>query len=236
MTQASGTARSGSASIKSERLTLAILLGSFALIFIAVIGVVVWAAGRETAPPPVFDYEAYRPAWESAMAKAGVEATFPVVPVEIDTLETSGFRSLDATFTAEEISALAAMYRYTYESPQGTVSLLRPEIGFPEAGRVSVSARLVYQGSGYSVRGAVDATMASGALVFDEDSAVLVASGFQVEDEQLRQALGAVVIYIEELLTAAPRLTVLDAEIVEGAVHVYGAAPREIRDPRPPED
>jgi hypothetical protein len=216
---------------RAERIVIWTLVAVFGAMVVGLVALVLWSLGRESPPPAVADYEEYRPAWESAMAKAGVEATFPVVPVDVHDLQVSGYRSLSATFTADEITALATMYRYSYETPEGTVSLLRPEIGFPSSGRVSVSARLVYQGSGYDLRGSIDAAIENGQLELDPTSAELQAAGFTVEGERREQAVRAVEEYARELLTAAPRLTILEAGIVEGAVHVEGAAPQRILNP-----
>jgi hypothetical protein len=162
------------------------------------------------------------------MAKAGVEATFPVVPVDIEDLQVSGFQSLSATFTTDEITALATMYRYAYESPGGSISVLRPTIGFPSPGRVSVAARLVYQGSGYDFSGSMDATIADGRLQFEPDGARLTAAGFDVRGERLEQAVRAVEVYVDELLDAVPRLTVVSAEIATDSVHIEGAVARRV--------
>lgn len=216
----------------SERLVIGVLLGFFGLLAICVVGAIMWSAGRgSSAPPAVVDYEAYRASWESAMAKAGVEATFPVSPVYVEEVQASGLQSLSATFTADEVTALVVMYRFDYPVDGGFVSLIRPSVSFPSPGWVSVSGRLAYQGSSYAIQASAPASMHQGRLELDTGSAELVAEGFNVDGERRDQAMRMVGTYVEAFVEGAPRLRIERAEVVEGGVRVVGTAPKRLMNP-----
>lgn len=200
------------------------------LAFVALVAWALWVASRpeQSAPAPRFDR--FEPAWTSAMSKAGVEATFPAGPVELKQLRAKGRRSLEATFTAEEISALVNVYRYTAKISGAEVALSSVGIDFPQPGRVALSGSLVTGGSGYAAEAAAPATYSSGRIRSGGLSSLTV-EGFSVRGDRRQQAGDALLTYFNKYLDAAPGLTVESAEIVDGGVVIRGFAPTGLVNP-----
>lgn len=212
-----------------------------AVIVVLVIGGVLalaqWAQNRPSkrttnSGPEFSDYEA---AWTSAMAKAGVEATFPAGPVDLTSLSTSGRQEFSAQFTGEEIGALAAVYRYSSEAFGSDVNFGGLEVAFPEPGKAALSGKLYAEGSAYSVSAVVPATYQDGGIVFKPQGAELTVEGFGVGGDRKIQALDALGDYLNALLDAAPGLEIERAEIVDGGVLVEGTAPVRLENPPPAE-
>lgn len=168
----------------------------------------------------------YRTAYESAMAKAGVDAQFPGRAVDLSDVEVTGSQPLDATFTAEEVSALLNIYRF---SGSTDVALSDVDVEFPSAGVVQLSGKLNYQGSSY--RATMTAPVAFDGRITSPGATSLNVSGFSVSGQQRTQATQAVVDYFNEALQAAPGLTVESASIGASGVRVQGTAPTSISHP-----
>ena len=173
----------------------------------------------------------YRDAWASAMRKASVDATFPAEPIDITVLDAAGSHTFEATFTAEEITALVTVYRYT---PAGqAVALQQVTVRFPAAGEAALSGSAVINGSGYSAEIAGPTGYENGAIVAQGAMRVSV-EGFGVGGERGRQASDAALAYLNDFLDAAPGLSVETAEITaQGGLRVTGKAPDLLINPAP---
>jgi len=204
-----------------------------AVLVVAMGGLVWWAVARSsraqtTATGPGF--EQYRSAWESAMGKAGVEASYPGRPIDIEELRTSGLRPFSATFTAEEIGALMNVYPYGARIAGRDVVLTDVVVAFPRAGVASASAKLLTDGTPYSVEVTLPLERTAKGIN-STGPAVLKAEGFSVKGEQKQQAITALVGYLNLYVLAAPGLIVESAEIVEGGLVVSGRAPQSLEHP-----
>ena len=162
------------------------------------------------------------------MRKASVDATFPAEPIDITSLNAAGQHAFEATFTAEEITALVNVYRY---APSGqAVTLQQVTVRFPNAGEAAVSGSAVINGSAYSAEIAASPTYENGSIVAAGPIRVSV-EGFGVGGDRARQAADAVLAYLNEFLDAAPGLTVDTAEITSEGVRVTGKAPDLLLNP-----
>lgn len=209
------------------------LLVTAVVLVAAMVGLIWLAIARSSAPQrarqgPGFDR--YRPAWESAMAKAGVEATYPPEPVRVEQLRPSGLRSFSATFTAEEIGALINVYPYEAEMTGQAVALDSVTIAFPRPGVAGANARLIADNTGYSVEVALPLEYTAKGIS-SQGPSQLKAEGFTIRGDQKQQAVTALVAYLNSYLRAAPGLVVERAEIVEGGVAVTGRAPQRLENP-----
>jgi hypothetical protein len=235
MTQPSADPTSSDEQMRRTTRRFALVAAIVAVTLIGgLVGVVIWAQNREPSAPAkaaTTDFSSYEQSWSSAMAKAGVEATFPAGPVELAEVRTSGRREFSATFTAEEVAALAAVYRYAPSNLGTDVSFDGLEIAFPEPGRVDLDGTLYSGGSAYSVSASVPATYADGKIVFDASNAKLSVEGFGVGGGRRAQALGAFEDYLNALIDAAPGLSIDSAEIVDGSVAISGTAPQSLEHP-----
>jgi len=200
----------------------------------ALIALVVWAVGVSNRPapraePPRFDR--FERAWSSAMAKAGVEATFPAGPVEVTTVVATGRVPFEATFTAEEMTALVNVYPFTTDIAGQTISLGNPEVGFPAAGVGTLAGSLETGGSRYDA--VITAPVTWGLSGIESPGATeLTVEGFSVGGDRRRQATTALIEYLNAYVVAAPGLSVDGAEIVDGGVRVSGFAPASIEHPQ----
>jgi hypothetical protein len=217
-----------------SRRWLWIALGVLAAVVVVggLVGIVVWSLTRPS-PLQVSAREAllpYRNAWASAMQKASVDATFPVEPIDITSLTAAGTHEFQATFTAEEVTALVTVYRY---APSGqAVTLSEVAVRFPAAGQAALSGSAVINGSGYSAEIAGPVGYEDGTIVAQGPISVSV-EGFGVGGERRRQATDAALAYLNEFLDAAPGLTVDTAEITADGVVVTGRAPDALFNPVP---
>lgn len=204
-----------------------VAVGAVALI---VAGAIVWAVLDSGSQPTTAGRSTFadlEPAWASAMRKADVEATFPAAPVQVEAVTTTGRQPFEATFTAEEMSALLAVYRFEAEMP-ATLSSVR--VAFPDDGVAEITARIRLQGATYEGV----ATMPLEYSVKGIDSPGLTAltvDGFKVTGEQRRQASDALLAYLNGYLRAVPGLTVEQARITAGGLVVKGMAPVRIENP-----
>jgi hypothetical protein len=209
------------------------VVAALALLIGGLVWLVIWAQGRERpAPVRAEPFEQYRPAWESAMRKAGVEATFPAGPVDLSAVRATGATPFSADFTAEEVAALMTVYRFDYEAQgAGTVSVRRPSVEFPEAGWGRLSGRLLFDGSAYKARLEAPATFEDGEVVVGSAGSGLTVEGFSVGGERKTQAVAMVEIYLNALVRAAPGLSVERARIEAGSLRVEGVAPSRLEHP-----
>jgi len=206
-----------------------------ALIVGGLVALVVWAKGRDkpVTTRTAASFASYQGAWESAMTKAGVEATYPEGPVDLEQVRPTGGQPFSATFTAEEMAALLAVYRYSSDAFGGDVELRNIEVGFPSQGRASLSGTLTLNGNSYTAVIEAPAYFARDRVVLGRRDARLTVEGFSVGGARREQALRTFADYLNAMLKAAPGLTVEKAQIVEGGVRVEGLAPTKIEHPAP---
>lgn len=196
------------------------LLG-LAIVTGALVGVVVWAGRRSSTTA---DFSAYRGGFESAMAKAGTTATFPAAPVELESVAVSGSHSFEATFTAEEVTALVNVFPWTTQIQGTSVAVSGARVGFPSAGNASLRARVRLNDSSYSgtVEGPVGFEMGA---IRSPGATKVVAEGITVKGERASQAADMLLVYLNAYIEAAPGLSVYSAEVTDAGVRVTGAAP-----------
>jgi hypothetical protein len=216
----------------SNRATWVILAVVF-VVLAGVVGLIVWAvssSGSASAPRPGF--ERFEPAWQSAMAKASVEATFPAGPVDLTQVRATGSQPFEATFTAEEISALVSVYRFEMTVSGEKVALGDAEIGFPEDGIGELDAELYARGSRYRAKATAPVTYVDGEITSPGLSSLRV-EGFSVGGNNREMASEGIFLYLNRYLAAAPGLVVEEARIVEGGLVVTGTAPERLEHPEP---
>lgn len=214
----------------SDRTVLVILAVSF-LVIAGLVGVVVWAvggSGSASAPRPSFDR--YQDAWESAMAKASVEATFPTEPVDLADVRAVGTQPLDATFTAEEMSALMSVYRFEMTVEGETVSTGDVELAFPADGIAEMNAVLFARGSRYRAQASAPLAFENGEITSPGLTSLRVA-GFNVGGTNRERASEGIMLYLNRYLGAAPGLRVDEARVLEGGIEVKGAVPERLEYP-----
>jgi hypothetical protein len=187
----------------------------------ALVGVVVWALGRGAHPA---DFSAYKPGFDSAMAKAGTKATFPGAPVELSGVSATGSHPFEATFTADEITSLVNVFRWTTDIQGTSVAVSGVTVGFPSVGTASLDAVVKVNGSSYSgsLEGPVD--YRSGAIT-SAGATKVVAEGFTVSGDRATQATNMLLVYLNGYLGAAPGLKVDKAAVTADGVTVSGTAP-----------
>jgi len=205
------------------------------VLLVAVVALVVWAATFSNSTPPQRTgpgFERFEPGWSSAMAKAGVEATFPAGPVDLTQVSPTGSEPFEATFTAEEITALLNVYRYDADLSGQSVSFARAQADFPKPGVGALAGTLSAQGSRYSAE--IEGPVTYSATGIDSPGATsLKVEGFTIGGVRRRQASDAVIAYLNLYLRAAPGLTIEDARIVADGVYVKGSAPARLEHPAP---
>lgn len=187
----------------------------------ALVGVVLWARGRGTAPS---DFSAYRSGFESAMGKAGTQASFPGTPLDLSEVSATGSHPFAAIFTADEITALVNVFPWTTEIQGASVAVSSVRVGFPSAGTASLRARVKLNGSSYSgvLEGPIEYQAAAIASTGD---AKVVAEGFPISGDRAAQATDMLLVYLNAYLSAAPGLSVDRAEVTASGVSVSGSAP-----------
>jgi hypothetical protein len=187
----------------------------------ALVGVVVWALGRGAKTQ---DFSAYQTGFDSAMKKAGTKATFPSAPVELAGVSASGGHPFEATFTADEITSLVNVFKWTTEIQATSVAVSGVTVGFPSAGNASLDAVVKVNGSSYSgtLEGPVE--YQSGAIT-SSGATKVVAEGFTVGGDRAKQATDMLLVYLNAYLKAAPGLTVNKALVTADGVSVSGTAP-----------
>ena len=190
----------------------------------ALVGVVVWALNRGGSS---VDFSVYQPGFDSAMAKAGTKATFPGAPVELDQVQPTGGHPFSATFTAEEITALVNVFRWTTEIQSTSVAVSGVGVTFPAAGTARLKASAKVQGNTYSGSLEGPAEFENGSITSSGATKVL-AEGFPISGDRAKQATDMLLLYLNAYLDAAPGLTVYSATITADGVEVSGEAPDSI--------
>lgn len=206
----------------------AVVLSLMALVVWAV-----WVAGRPASAPPAPSFDRFRDPWASAMAKAGVDATFPAGPVGLADLVPSGRTPFDATFTAQEISALLNVYRHSEAVPGQSVVVDSVAVTFPSDDTARLAGVILADGSRYSAVASGPVRYVGGSITSTGLTALTV-EGFAVGDSRRTQASEAMLDYFNAYLDAAPGLSVESARIVDGALLVTGFAPASITNPPAP--
>ncbi|MEI7815225.1 MAG: hypothetical protein WCJ13_10625 [Coriobacteriia bacterium] len=187
----------------------------------SLVGLVVWARGRGASSS---DFSIYRPGFESAMLKTKTTATFPGAPVELGGVSATGSHSFQATFTAEEITALVNVFRWTTDIQGTSVAVSGAQIGFPSAGNASLSATVKLNNSAYS--GTLEGPVAyTGGTLTSPGATKVLAEGIPIGGDRATQATNMLLVYLNAYLAAAPGLTVDSADITASGVTVKGTAP-----------
>jgi len=206
---------------------LFVILGVAVALLVALIGFVWWAVAQR--PEPVERPDTRRELWESAMRKAGVEATYPETPVRLTTLvATDGRHSLDATFSGPELAALMNSYPYPQTTPRGEAALTAVSIGFAPEGVAEIAANARVSGDVYraSMRGPV--VWDRGRLYSPGATSARVA-GFAVPRNRLREATAFVIDYANAYIRAAPGLEIESVTFeADGSVRVKGSVPARL--------
>jgi hypothetical protein len=187
----------------------------------ALVGVVIWATGRGGATQ---DFSAYRTPFESAMAKAGTKATFPEAPVELTGVSATGSHPFNATFTAEEVTALVNVLPWTTELQGTSVAVSGVTVGFPDHGTASLRARVKVNGSSYSGTLVGPVEFKNGSIE-SLGATKVVAEGFPITGDRAQQATDMLLLYLNAYLKAAPGLTVDTAVVTADGVDVSGTSP-----------
>ena len=189
----------------------------------ALTGVVVWALSRSRSGGQS-DFSAYRGAYESAMRKAGVSAPFPAAPVDITSVTSTGTHPFEATFTAEEITALVNVFTFSASVKGTSIAVGRPRIELKATDAVRLSGSVKLDGSSYS--GSVE-----GPVRFESDritspgATKATAEGISVGGDRARQATAGLIDYLNLYVGASPGLTIASAEVTPEGFKVTGTAP-----------
>lgn len=209
----------------------AVIIGvSVVAVFVAIIaGTVVWALGRDSAP--AVDPEATRTAFSSAMKKAGVEADYPEgAPIDLTSVAATGGHPFSASFTAEELSALLATFRYTFSANGSTASLDRADVSVITTGTMGLNGGVTVDGKGYSAVIEGPVAMKFG-MVSSPGATSATVEGFSLKGAQRDQLTSGVLDYVNAYLSAAPGLKVGSARVTGDAVVVTGTAPDRLEYP-----
>lgn len=216
--------------VSARRAVLVMVLVAV-LVLGAVAAMTVWALNRskEAAVTPTGStFTRYKPAWSSALAKAGVEGDFPDAPVDVTTLRVTGRRPFEAEFTAEEATALMSVYRFAGEGTQ--IDFSDATVAFPAEGTLRLDVTLIVDNTPYNARAIMPLTYDAKGLHSDGLTSLSV-EGFGVGGEKKRQASDSVLAYLNEYMRALPGVTVEEARISKGVVVVKGMAPVRIENP-----
>lgn len=206
-------------------------------VLIALAAVVLWAIRTTPAPKAGTQTDTTRndsteAAWGRAMAKAGVEATYPAEPVPVMELSVDGRHQFEAVFTAEEISAIINTYRYETRFAGRTVSISEATVAFPEADTAAIEGELLLDGTAYSASAEAPLTYNAKGLSSPGLTSLSV-EGFGVGDARRDQAGQALLAYFNLFLWDAPGLTLDSARITEAGIEAKGMAPDRLGNPAP---
>lgn len=203
---------------------VAVVVAIIALLFIAV---VVYLISTQTTHS---GDAASRAAFESAMKKAGVQATFPAQPVDVTTLKATGSHPFSATFTAEELAALVNAYPYTSDVAGLSINLRNASMEFPAPGVIKMTANVTANGGTYSGTVTAPASFSAG-QISTAGVTDLSVEGISGNDAQKTQVGDALVTYANAYLAAAPGLAIQSARITAAGLEVKGTAPDSISAP-----
>lgn len=223
------TAATGASPAPKRKRWLAWVVGVVITLLVvgALAGVVVWALGRNKTAPV---FSAYRADFDSAMAKTKTQATFPNAPVELTRVSASGSHPFEATFTAQEVTALVNVFQSTSDIQGSSVAVSGVSIGFPSAGTANLRARVKVDGSSYSGSLQAPVEYQSG-LITSTGATKVLAEGIPVGGDRAKQATELLLVYLNAYLDAAPGLQVETAAVTADGARVSGTAPDSISTP-----
>ncbi len=210
--------------------TAIIVTTVLALTAVAFLALVVYIVVTVRSSPGATSNASSRPAFESAMRKAGVDAAYPGSPVDITAVTAEGSHPFSATFTAEEIAALLNAFRFESDSAGTRIMMERVRADIPAAGTGHLKAAVSVNGATYSGSVTLPLTFENG-RVRSPGVTELTVEGIPANDGQKGQVGGALVEYSNAFLAAAPRLTVQSAAITPEGVAVTGVAPDSLSYP-----
>lgn len=208
------------------------------VVAIALVAAIAWAvrparSPSPTAPVPGDSARAtIESAWASALAKAGVEATFPAGPVDVTAVEPLGRHQFEATFSAAEVSALVNVYRYQVEFRDAVIEVEDVAIEFPADDTVAIRGEVILDGTRYSASAEAPVTYNAKGLSSPGLTSLRVA-GFTADEARRRAAGEALLAYFNLYLWDAPGLTLDSARIANGQLDVRGVAPDSLVNPTP---
>ncbi|HEY5540576.1 MAG TPA: hypothetical protein VIL41_03875 [Coriobacteriia bacterium] len=196
------------------------------LVALAALGLGLWwllaKPGRTASPAPAST------AFDTAMKKAGVSTPgAPPAPLDLANLKTRGVHSFEATFTPEELGALANAFPHEVTVGNSKVSLRRVSLALVPGGGLALSGTASAGGTSYS--GTV-----SGPVAFEDGHVVaagplsLDAQGLTIPAAQTQSAAQLLLAYVNGYLAAAPGLKIASASVGADGVHVTGTAPDTI--------
>jgi hypothetical protein len=158
-------------------------------------------------------------AFDSAMKKAGVKATYPTTPIAVDQVGFHGTKPLDAVFTDDEISALINAYTEPFAYKVKTVQVV-----FHDGGKAEASAMVTYQGKDYPGYIAGDVAFHDG--IISGTASKATGAGIPA-GKYLGQAQDKALEFLN-LQLGFPGLVVKTAQMSEGKVRVTGTVPATI--------
>lgn len=203
-------------------------------LFVIALAIIVWIAFTSDGAEPAAPTNAivvYHDDWESAMRKAGVTADFPDAPVSLTQLEATGRHRFSATFSEDEVAALLSVYRFESRVYGDRAALDHVEVDFPKAGYARLTGRVTLRGDPYLAYAAAPVRYDGEHIVIEQELAQLSVEGISVGGRQRERVVSMVSTYVNDLLVAAPGLSVKQAAIVPGGVRVVGSAPDSIGNP-----
>lgn len=187
----------------------------------SLVGVVVWALNRGSGG---VDFSSYQGAYASAMKKAGVTAAFPTAPVDITTVKSAGEHPFEASFTAQEITALVNALTFSANIQGTDIAVSDPLIELAGTNAARLSGSITLNGSSYSA--AVEGPVGfSAGQITSSGATKATAEGFSVGADRAKQATTGLLEYLNLYLGAAPGLTVTTAEVTPEGFKVRGTAP-----------
>ena len=205
---------------KRTGLIIAIVSAVVALAFVGVVVLLVMnSRSNGTA-----DAAARQAAYESAMQKAGVTASYPGQPVELTSIKPTGSHEFAATFSPEEVAALVNTFVYESDVAGTRISLRNVRASLPAPGVADLKASVTANGGTYSGAVTLPLVYESGRFSTTGVTA-LNAEGVPGNDAQKSQVGGALVDYFNAYLAAAPGLAIESASIGADGVTVAGTAP-----------
>ena len=210
---------------------VAIVTAVIALLFLGVVVWLVFAVRSSSGPKSGAGSPAAVSAFESAMHKAGVKASYPSkAPVELTLVTPTGSHPFSATFTADEIAALIDTFSYTADTAGMQIAITRANMSFPAPGTVKLDAQVTANGGTYSGSLSAPVTFEGGQVIIRGVSDLTV-EGISANAAQKGQVRDALTTYANSLLSAAPGLTVDTASIQADGLHASGTAPDSLSYP-----
>jgi hypothetical protein len=170
-------------------------------------------------------------AFESAMKKAGVKASYPAnAPIDLTTIRATGSHPFSATFSPDEVAALMDTFSYSADVAGMQIAINRATVTFPAPGTIHLQANVTANGGTYA--GALTAPVAfSAGQVTSSGVNELSVEGISANSAQKGQVSDALIQYANSLLSAAPGLKIDSASIQADGLHASGTAPDSLSYP-----